>query len=238
MKVFVAFGYNERDRWIPEMVFPILEAFGIEVVTGEEMPGNIISVEVIKRIKNSDALIGFLTRRDDLDNENYSTHPWVINEVALALGADCKVIEVREDGVINLLPLTQDRQYLFYNEAQRDKFLVELVKAISQWGTVGIKLLPGEFCEKVKPLIRQQEKIVCEYCFSIGNWSSEWYTGRLLNEPAGVVIYVNTSDLPRRRENVLIQVHVRDPSSGESWLSDTEKLEQRIVTMQLGVLKK
>ena len=32
MKVFVGFGYNDRDRWIEEQVFPILRGMGFGVV--------------------------------------------------------------------------------------------------------------------------------------------------------------------------------------------------------------
>jgi hypothetical protein len=39
MRIFVGFGYNERDRWIRDMVFPLIPAFGDEVVTGEEAYG-------------------------------------------------------------------------------------------------------------------------------------------------------------------------------------------------------
>ncbi len=29
MRIFVAYGYNERDRWIPRLVFPIMESIKI-----------------------------------------------------------------------------------------------------------------------------------------------------------------------------------------------------------------
>ena len=32
MKIFVGYGYNDRDRWVEQFVFPIIEAFGSEVV--------------------------------------------------------------------------------------------------------------------------------------------------------------------------------------------------------------
>ena len=35
MRIFVAYGYNDRDKWIEKMVFPVIEAFGAEVETGE-----------------------------------------------------------------------------------------------------------------------------------------------------------------------------------------------------------
>ncbi len=34
MKVFVGFGYNDRDRWIEEQIFPVLGCMGFTVVDG------------------------------------------------------------------------------------------------------------------------------------------------------------------------------------------------------------
>ena len=37
MRVFLGYGYNDRDEWIKRDVFPILEAMNLEVVSGKEM---------------------------------------------------------------------------------------------------------------------------------------------------------------------------------------------------------
>jgi hypothetical protein len=228
MKVFVAFGYNDRDKWIPEMVFPILEAFGIEVVTGEDLAGEVISEEVKNRIRNSDGLLAFLTRRDHLGNEIYNTHQWVRDEVSQAMGANRKFIEVWENGVEAPLGATYGHQRLKYNEAQRDKFLVKLVKSISRWAglwSLRIRLLPGDFCDAVKPLLRKGEIIQCQYRYLIGSQVTDWFSGNLLSLPAGVVIDVNTSQLPPRRENLYIEVQATHLTSGKYWRSDYEHLD-------------
>lgn len=236
MKVFVAFGYNDRDKWIPEMVFPILTAFGIDVVTGENMAGESIPQKVRDKIKNSDGLLAFLTRRDDLGNGTYNTHKWVTDEVAVAIGANRKVIEVREDGLASFSGITDDRQFLKYNEGERDKFLVELVTAISGWAgatsSLRIRLLPSEFCNAVQPLLLQGENVECEYHYLIGNEKTKSYSGSLLSFNAAVVIDVDTSDLPSRRDNVFIQVHARHRNSGGKWNSVYEQLNLLSVTMR------
>ena len=86
MKIFVAFGYNPRDRWIPELVFPIIKAFGDEVVSGEEIPGQQITDAIIREIRQSHALLAFTTRRDKIgDQERWTTHRWVTDELSQAL---------------------------------------------------------------------------------------------------------------------------------------------------------
>jgi hypothetical protein len=64
MKIFVAYGYNDRDRWIPDLVFPIIRAFDDEVITGEELQGEQITDAVRRKIQQSDALIAFATIRE------------------------------------------------------------------------------------------------------------------------------------------------------------------------------
>jgi prophage antirepressor-like protein len=96
MRIFVAYGYNERDRWVEELVFPVIRAFGDEVVTGEELQGEQITDAVIAKIRSSDALIGFLTRRDQIgSSDRWTTHRWVTDEISQAVAQRIFVAEVR-----------------------------------------------------------------------------------------------------------------------------------------------
>ena len=40
MKIFVGYGYNDRDKWIEDLVFPLIEAFDDTPVAGKEIFGN------------------------------------------------------------------------------------------------------------------------------------------------------------------------------------------------------
>ncbi len=135
MRIFVAYGFNDRDRWIPELVIPILKSLGAEVVTGEQLEGQVITAGVRARINESDALIGFLTRRGEADAEGvYRTHDWVKQELGAAVGRDLPyVLEVRETRIDAQGGMLADRQYVTYDESQRDRFLVRLVEVISSW---------------------------------------------------------------------------------------------------------
>src|SRR5438477_449327 len=75
-----------RDRWIAGMAIPIMRHLGVEVVTGEQRDGTVLVEKVRGLINDSDALIGFLTRRDEPNADGeYDTHDWVIGEVASAV---------------------------------------------------------------------------------------------------------------------------------------------------------
>jgi len=235
MKVFVAFGYNERDKWILDIVIPILKAFEIEVETGEEIPGEIIPDEIKKRITNSDAILAFLTLREESGNLTDHTHQWVMNEVVVAECAKLKlIIEVREKGLS--IPqgfVNQNRQYLIYNADERELFLVELIKVarrLAEDSALRLMLLPPEFCDEIENTT--EERIKCEYRFMEGSRETKWYPGKLLELIAGVGMYVDTSELPRRLDNINVQVLATNLATGKTWRSVWEPLDQRKVTMK------
>src|SRR5579859_1530256 len=133
MKIFVGYGYNERDQWVERLVFPIIEAMGDEVVSGKDLYGQPITGAVGVRIKESNAVIGFTTRRDQLANGGWTTHQWVKDELLHGLNCNLPIVEVREQGVQDQEGMLGGLQRIAYEEAQRDLLMVELVRAISRW---------------------------------------------------------------------------------------------------------
>lgn len=112
MKVFLGYGYNDRDKWIPEKIIPFIESLGHTCLTGNKMQGERLSEGVHSRIIDSDVLIGFLTRRDRIDKKGiYTTHKWVTDEIALAAGIEMPFFEIREKGIESQQGFTGDRQY-------------------------------------------------------------------------------------------------------------------------------
>jgi hypothetical protein len=155
LRVFVAYGYNDRDRWIPEHVTPLVKAFGADVVAGEDLQGERITEEVQRRIENADALIGFRTRR--LGEGEHLSHLWVEQELAYALGKGLKVVEVREEGISEQAGLLGDRQWIPYKETERERVLVALAETLYRWvreAPVELQLLPPDFVQEIRPLLR------------------------------------------------------------------------------------
>ena len=102
MRIFVGYGYNDRDRWIEAYVFPLLSAFGCELLHGNAVYGGTLSDEILKTIRTADAVLGFTTRRDELAPGIYRTHDWVVHELFAAHAQDPRIpwVEVREEGVL------------------------------------------------------------------------------------------------------------------------------------------
>jgi hypothetical protein len=137
MRVFVGYGYNERDRWIEEFVVPLVVAFGCEVVHGKAVYGGALPDEVMKIIRTSDAVIGFTTRRESVAPDQYRTHDWVVQELLTAHAQDPRIpwVEIREVGVISPGGILEgaDAQRIEYQEEDRAGCLVRIAQALRRF---------------------------------------------------------------------------------------------------------
>jgi hypothetical protein len=165
MKIFVGFGYNENDKWIIEHIIPFIESLGCDVVTGEKMQGESLSNGVLKRINNSDACLGFLTKRGTPNDEGvFGSHIWVYQELAAARTRSIPLFEIREKGV--------DPQKGIIGDLQRFEFddKISIFKEITSF-ILNVKtenanklfmFLPKEFSEEIKDVFQFAK---CEYTF-------------------------------------------------------------------------
>jgi len=209
---------------------PLVQTLGGEVVTGEDMPGEQISVEVQRRIEASDGLIAFRTRRGDPNAAGvYGTHRWVEDELALAVGHGLKVLEIREQGVDEQGGLAGDRQWLRYDEAARDRFLVELAKAVGAWMrnvTVSLQLLPPEFVDEIRPLLLAPG-FRCSYKLLEGSRESDWQPAQVRPIKGG--LFVQALGIS---SEALIQISVE--GNGKRWSSDFETMDSVGILLTAG----
>ena len=220
MRIFIAWGYRERNGWIRELVYPVVEAFGDDVLHGEDMPGEIITEGVRQRISRADALIGFVTRREDPGDDPRITHRWVTDELASAYGQGKRILEVREVGVDEQRGMIGDRQPIIYNPAKRDECVVEIVRTLGAWhmtSNVMLQLLPEECAEQITPLLGNQN-LRCLYTFLDGVDEGPEQRTRIRRIKGG--LFVEARNVPRQ---ALIQLKVE--CAGQSWSSDFESTD-------------
>jgi hypothetical protein len=220
MRIFVSYGYNDRDRWIRDLVFPIIEAFGGTVETGEGLHGEQIPEAVQRKIARSDALMAFATKREQLVSGLWMTHRWVTDELALAIQQKRLCVEVRERDVASQGGVAGGRQFIEYDEQARDKCLVELVKTLGKWhleAPITVQLRPGAFVDWLRPRLRRPG-LHCTYTVLEGSRQSEAVQTEILPIKGGLFIKV---EIPR---HALLQVHVK--VSGEPpWSSDFDTID-------------
>jgi hypothetical protein len=224
VKVFVGFGYNDRDAWIKRLVFPIVEAFGHSVETGEDLVGQPIEQGVAERIDRSHAAIGFLTRRDPTAGGGWTTHRWVTDELARADAKGLLIIEVREDGVDPQGGIVGNRQRLQLDDARREEFLVALVGALGKWprGTVKLQLI-GDDVDQLVPLLRQPG-FSCLYRFNVGGNESDPIAAVVRPIVGGLFIEVEN---PPPQGLIQVEVSYRN----RLWSSNFESMESHNIRL-------
>ena len=198
MKVFVGFGYNDRDRWIEEQVFPILRGMGFTVVDGKDMHGEILQPEVQSRIEQSDAAIGFFTIREGQGEADFNSHIWVRDEMVHANAKGKPLIPVKEEGAKVPDGLLGNRQYIPLRQNDRLACVVELVSALGRRNIRRLKLDPdGDELRRNLQQWRRTTGFVIQYrTQDEAGLESPYRQGRLELVDQG--FYLNVADVPKR----------------------------------------
>ena len=144
MRVFVGYGYNARDKWIEEQVFPILRCAGFTVVHGKDMHGQQLQPEVTNRIDQSDVVVGFFTIREGQGDADYTSHIWVRDEVLYGVARNKPIVPIKETGVKVPDGLLGNRQYIPLDQGDRLASVVELVCALGKRNMRRIRLDPND----------------------------------------------------------------------------------------------
>lgn len=217
MKVFVGYGYNDQDNWVKQYVIPLIETLGCIVVTGEEMQGEQLSDGVIERILDSDACIGFLTKRGKTKNEDgrYPTHRWVIEELATALVNGKPIFEIRENGIDTQKGIARSRKRFEYKDISEvlleiAKFIMKEKRKVS--GRI-FMLLPPEIIAEIRPHLSSDD-IKCDYRFMVKTRTTEYANSVVEKFGGGLgVVVKNIPD-----DDASIEIVIKGPKR-TSWSS-------------------
>ena len=198
MRIFVGFGYNERDRWIEEQIFPIMRGMGFTVMDGKDMHGEMLQPEVQSRIEQSDAAIGFFTLRESQPEAEFNSHLWVRDEMIYANAKGKPIIPVREEGVKVPEGLLGNRQYISLSQNNRLACVVELVSAVGRRNIRRLKLDPDD--DRLRRNLQQWRRApgfeIRYRTQDEEGRESPYRQGRL--EMVDQAFYLNVSDVPKR----------------------------------------
>jgi hypothetical protein len=153
MRVFVGFGYLDKESWIPELVLPMLAQLGIEIIEGREIAGTPIDQTLRDLIGSCDALIGILTKRAKRRDGQWDTSDYVRQELEIALASNELVVPVVENGVVLPKGFLNQTQFILFERGKRDVMLVDLARHVRDWvaGEVTIRILPDELAAALAP---------------------------------------------------------------------------------------
>jgi hypothetical protein len=195
MRIFIGYGYNDRDEWIERDVFPILQAMNLEIVSGKNMHGDVLREGVKERIESSDGLIGFSTLRLGQKNADFGSHIWVRDEMAHALALNKHVVEVREKKVKIGEGLVGDRERIELDPKDRLRCVAEVVRVVSAWSMRRLLLVPkdADVERRIHRALVKSELVVTYRCRT-GNTVSKHKEGRIERVNKG--LYLNAIGLP------------------------------------------
>jgi hypothetical protein len=220
MKIFVGYGYNERDRWIEGHIFDLIRAFGGEPVTGKEIFGEQLEDGVRQQIKDCDALLAFTTRRKKTADGKYTTHQWVTDEIVTAMNAHIPFVEVRETSVDRQPGMPGGRQYIPYDAAARDVCLIEIAKAIGKFRQqlpLSLQLVPEAVTRAIRPYIGKPG-FHCSY--KIYKNGVESAATETIVTPRKGGLFVLVSGV-----SSLASVQISIEAGGKIWTSDYESID-------------
>jgi hypothetical protein len=218
MKLFVGYHFGAEDEWVHELVLPLVRAFGFEAVTGEEVYGGRITDEVISRIRASQGLIGFVTRRGKTNEASR----WVTDELAVAVASNgVQVLEVREVGLDDQLGVGGDRQHIDYDPAKPERCLVDIAAALGDWARTPapkpVRVIPQTVVEQIAPLL-EKPGFRCTYRWKVGPTTSAPTEVELQPVLGGLML--DATDVP-----AAAYVQVRIEGGGKAWVSQFEPID-------------
>ncbi len=199
-------------------MFPLIVAFGGEVVHGGSVYGGPLRAEVEKAIRTCNAMIGFTTRREPTGPAPYRTHEWVLDELLIAHDHPMPWVEVREHGVISPGGKIESAgaQRIDFREDDRARCLVKIAEALRRFHDMTkltrIRLGPSPIVEQISPYV-DDPSLMCSYQILRGSL-------RIPPQPAAVLpitggIFV---DLPGVAPGDSVRIVIS--TAGRTWRSD------------------
>jgi hypothetical protein len=232
MRIFVGYGYNDRDTWVKELAFPLIMAVHCEPVDGKEIYGQRLDDGVRNEIRGCAGLLGFSTRRERLQNGNWTTHQWVKDELLTADQVGLRFVEIREAGVDPQEGMLGNVARISYDEARRDRCLVEIAIVLKQWTDrhekpYEIYLMPEAFTQAVARRLKDPE-LRCIY--------RVWENDKAAPEdeietkiwPFKGGLAIRTAPI---RRDALIQVEVWNGRAELLWTSVWQPVDSRTITL-------
>lgn len=215
MKAFVSYAFNDANKWVAELVIPLAKALGFEVVTGQQIEGEVLIDAVDARLRGCAGCLAFTTRRNKRGDGTYETHPWVINELTKARTLGFKTVEVREDGV-KIGDEHEAYVRLKYTEAQRDRMLIELANVLATWiiKPVRVQLLPPPDTKREFTGQVVKGDVKCSY--SLQSRGQQVGKGEAIIQPFQAGFFI---DIEIPREDVIVKLEVKKTKKNGAWMS-------------------
>jgi hypothetical protein len=190
--IFLSYSFRDQDRDLVDDVDHLLASHGIPTVRGRRLGGQPLWSEIERRIKGTDGLVALMTRRDQLSNGDWDTHPWVLQEFAIARTNGRRTIAVIETGV-PVPGAVSGFESLLLDRASPLSTFIALSETIGHWKleagrTVKVQILPEDLAREVG---QGDGTFHCRYRLIRQSTFSDWEEVPPIPEPGGTFLFVN-----------------------------------------------
>ncbi|MCX7176357.1 MAG: hypothetical protein NT159_21025 [Proteobacteria bacterium] len=211
MKIFLAFSFRDEDKLLASQVERLLASQFVQLQTGEQLGGALLTDAVKKRIEDSDALIALLTRREQLAAGGWTTHPWVQDELTCARTKGKLAIALVEEGV-DAAGMFAPHEHIPLSRTNPVEALLRLAETVAEWNgdrgrMIKVRLTPEDIAEKLG-----QDSVPCRHRFVKQGKPTSWREAMPFTEPGGTFVWVDGI-----QDEHLIQV--KADQSGQTWQS-------------------
>lgn len=191
--VFLGFAFREVDRELVDHIERLLESHGLKATTGKAVGGERLNEAVEARIRNADAFVGLLTRREQFANGGWSTHGWIKDELRYARDQSRPAIALVETDV-KVEGMEQPQENIPLDRAAPLEAFLRLSETMAEWKrkagrTLRVRLQPDDIAELVTA---DAAGVLCQYRFVDDRGQPTPYmNGRVSEEAGGIVLYVD-----------------------------------------------
>lgn len=181
-------------RDLVDTVDQLLFSHGLQSVRGKYLGEEPIWTEIDKKIKSSDGLIALLTRRDQLANGGYTTHPYVLQEIGKARAAGRRAIALVETGIKDdQLGAEAGIYHLQWDSDHPLQTFIDLSATLGTWKLeagrkVKVQILPEDLAKDVG---QSNGTFHCRYRLASEGQFSAWQNADAIAEPGGTFLYVD-----------------------------------------------
>ena len=204
MNIFLAFAFRDEDKSLVGYIDRLLASQFVQVKTGENLGGDMLTPAVQKRIEESDALIALLTRREQLQTGGWTTHQWVKDELAWARSKGKNAIALVEDGVA-VNGMFQPNEWIPLLRDKPLEAILRLAETVGGWKQdagrmVKVQLVPEEIARKLG-----EGGIPCRHRLWQQGRYTDWHDVTPVPEVGGTFVYLDGV-----KEDHLIQIRAEE----------------------------
>lgn len=200
--VFLAHAFRPEDRELVSRVEALLVSHDVRPTTGERLGGQELTPAIKTRIRAADGLIALLTRRDQITTGGWTTHQWVLDELAFARAEQKRAIALVEEGV-QLGGAYAHHEYLAYSTADLPAALVALSETIGVWKREAGRLLKVQILPDTLAR-RLGDDAQCSYRFVREGQPLPWQESRPIRQTGGVFLYLSGA-----HDDLLVEIRIK-----------------------------